>query len=109
MIGAIIRFIVSAIVLWLVQLFVPGMQVHGFAGALWASLIIAVLGWVAERMLGRGVSPQARGITGFLTAAIVIYLTGLLFPGFLTVSVWGALIGAFLIGLVDSVVPTMLR
>lgn len=109
MVGAIIRFVVSAIVLWVVAMFVPGMAVAGFMGAFWAALIIAGLGWAAERLLGRNVSPQARGITGFITAAVVIYLTGWLFPHLLTVNIWGALIGALVIGIVDGIVPTVLR
>lgn len=109
MIGAIVRFFVSVIVLWVVAMFVPGMAVSGFMGAFWAALVIAFLGWAAERMLGRRVSPQARGITGFITAAVVIYLTGWMFPTLLTVSVWGALIGALIIGIVDAFVPTVLR
>jgi putative membrane protein len=109
MLGLLIRFVVSAIVLWVIAMVVPGMQVSGFLGALGAAVAIALLGWAAEYMLGRRVSPQARGFTGFLTAAVVIYLTGLLVPGWLTVSVWGALIGAFIIGIVDAFVPTTLR
>jgi putative membrane protein len=87
----------------------PGVAVGGFWGALFASLVIAGLGWVAQALLGRGASPASRGLTGFVAAAIIIYLTGWLFPGWLTVTWWGAALAAFVIGLVDAVVPTELR
>jgi putative membrane protein len=109
MMGAIVRFAVSAVVLLVVAWLTPGFAVNGFWAALFASLVIAGLGWVAQAMLGRGASPAGRGVAGFIAAAVIIYLTGWLFPGWLTVTWWGALIAAFLIGLADAFVPTELR
>ena len=109
MLGAIVRFVVSALVLMFVAWITPGVDVAGFWGALFASLVIAGLGWVAQALLGRGASPTTRGITGFIAAAVVIYLTGALFPQWLTVTWWGAALAAFVIALVDAVVPTELR
>jgi putative membrane protein len=109
MLGAIVRFVVSALVLMFVAWITPGVRVSGFWGALLASLVIAGLGWIAQALLGRGASPATRGLTGFIAAAVVIWLTGALFPGWLSVTWWGAAIAAFVIGLVDSVVPTELR
>ncbi|HLN61087.1 MAG TPA: phage holin family protein [Symbiobacteriaceae bacterium] len=109
MLGAIVRFVVSALALMFVAWITPGVAVGGFWGALFASLVIAGLGWVAQALLGRGASPASRGLTGFVAAAIIIYLTGWLFPGWLTVTWWGAALAAFVIGLVDAVVPTELR
>jgi len=109
MIGTIVRFIVSALVLMLVSWITPGIEVAGFWGALLASLIIAGLGWVAMSMLGKGASPTSRGFTAFAVAALIIWLTGALFPQLLNVTWWGAALAAFVIGLVDSVVPTALR
>jgi len=109
MLGAIVRFIVSALVLVVVGWLTPGFEVAGFWGAFFAALVIAALGWVASAALGRGASPGGRGFTAFLSAAIVIYLTGWLFPGWIAVTWWGALLAAFVIGLADAVVPTQLR
>lgn len=109
MMGAIIRFVVSALVLMLVAWLTPGVEVGGFWGALFASFVIAGLGWVAQAALGRGASPAGRGFAAFISAAVIIYLTGWLFPGWLSVTWWGALIASFVIGLVDAVVPTELR
>lgn len=109
MLGAVVRFVVSALVLMFVGWITPGMQVAGFWGALFASLVIAGLGWVAQSLLGRGASPTTRGLTGFIAAAVIIYLTGALFPQWLTVNWVGAALAAFVIGLVDAVVPTELR
>ncbi len=109
-IGAIIRFIVSALVLVVVSWLSPGFAVQGgFMGALIAAAVIAVLGYIAEALLGDKISPQSRGLVGFITAAVVIYLAQFIIPGLLSVSIIGALIAAFIIGLIDAVVPTVLR
>lgn len=108
--GVIIRFVVSALVLIVVSWLSPGFVVRGgFVGALVAAVVIAVLGYVAEALLGDRISPQSRGLVGFITAAVVIYLAQFIIPNMLSVSVIGALISAFIIGLIDAFVPTALR
>ncbi|KKM11009.1 membrane protein [Clostridiales bacterium PH28_bin88] len=109
MIGAVIRFIVSALVLMLVGWLLPGIRVAGFTGALIAAVVIAILGFIAESVLGKNVSPQSRGIVGFITAAVVIYLAQFIIPTFLTVNILGALLAALVIGVIDAFVPTELR
>ncbi|HAH97227.1 MAG TPA: hypothetical protein DHD79_04455 [Firmicutes bacterium] len=108
MLRAIVRFIVSAIVLLLVGYLIPGFSMSGFGTALLAALVIAGLGWVAEKLFGDRYSPQARGVVGFLVAAVVIYLAQFLVPG-MQASILGALLAALVIGFVDAIVPTQLR
>lgn len=108
--GLLIRFVVSALVLVVVSWLSPGFVVSGgFVGALIAAVVIAVLGYVAEALLGDRISPQSRGLVGFITAAVVIYLAQFIIPSLLSVSLIGALISAFIIGLIDAFVPTVLR
>ncbi len=108
--GVIIRFVVSALVLIVVSWLSPGFVVKGgFVGALIAAVVIAVLGYVAEALLGERISPQSRGLVGFITAAVVIYVAQFIIPSMLSVSIIGALISAFIIGLIDAFVPTALR
>ncbi|MGB9663079.1 MAG: phage holin family protein [Moorellaceae bacterium] len=107
--GVVIRFIVSALVLMLVGYLLPGIRVAGFTGALIAAVVIAALGWLAETLLGKRISPRSRGIVGFIVAAVVIYLAQFLVPNVLRVNVLGALLAALVIGVIDAFVPTELR
>lgn len=107
MIGAIVRFIVSAMVLWFTALILPGVSAT-LIGASLAALAIAVIGWIAESLLGDKASRQNRGFVGFVSAAAVIWLAGQVVPGF-NVGILGALLASFVIGLVDMVVPTTIR
>lgn len=109
LIGTAIRFVVSALVLMLVGWLVPGMRVAGFTGALIAAIVIAILGFIAEALLGKNISPRSRGIVGFITAAVVIYLAQFIIPNMLSVSILGAILAALVIGLIDAFVPTELR
>lgn len=108
MLKSIIRFIVSAIVLLIVGYLVPGFSVAGFWGALISAVVIAVLGYIVEALLGKNISPRSRGIVGFVVAAIVIYISQFVVPT-IHATVLGALIAAFVIGLVDAFIPTELR
>ncbi|MGI6425293.1 MAG: phage holin family protein [Tepidanaerobacteraceae bacterium] len=108
MIGMIIRFIVSALVLMLVSFILPGFNVAGFSGALVAAIVISILGFIAENLLGNKISPQNRGIVGFITAAVVIYFAQYLVPA-MNVTWWGALLASLVIGIIDAFVPTELR
>ncbi|MGE5396532.1 MAG: phage holin family protein [Chitinophagales bacterium] len=109
MLGTIVRFVVSALVLMLVSWLLPGIKVAGFTGALIAAIVIAVLGYLVELALGDRISPRSRGIVGFVTAVIVIYVAQFIIPTYLSVSLLGALLAAFVIGLIDAFVPTELR
>jgi putative membrane protein len=109
LVGLIIRFIVSALVLMLVSWLLPGISVRGFTGALIAAVVIAVLGYLAESLMGKKISPYGRGIVGFISAAVVIYLAQYIIPDYLSVSLIGSLLAALVIGIVDAFVPTALR
>ncbi|CEP68241.1 Membrane protein of unknown function [Moorella glycerini] len=108
-VGAVVRFVVSALVLMLVGFILPGIRVAGFTGALIAAVVIAILGWLAEAVLGKRISPHGRGIVGFIVAAIVIYLAQFIVPAYLSVNILGALLAALVIGVIDAFVPTELR
>ncbi|HBQ86411.1 MAG TPA: hypothetical protein DD811_08025 [Syntrophomonas sp.] len=109
MLRTIVRFVVSAVVLLVVAWLLPGISVSGFWGALVAAAVIALIGWVVEKVMGKEISPRSHGIVGFVTAAVVIYLAQFLIPNYLNVSILGSLLAALVIGLVDTVVPTELR
>jgi putative membrane protein len=104
-----VRFVVSAIVLMVVGYILPGIQVAGFWGALVAAAVIAILGYLIEKLLGDRVSPRSRGFVGFIIAAVVIYMAQFAIPAYLSVTLIGSLLAAFAIGLIDAFVPTELR
>lgn len=109
MLGTVVRFIVSAFVLLFTSWLLPGMSVNGFVGAIITAAIIAALGYAAEKLMGDNVSPRNRGLTGFITAAVVIYLAQFIIPGLFQVSFIGSILAALIIGFIDYFVPTVIR
>ncbi len=109
MLGIIVRFVVSALVLLLVSYFVPGLRVNGIIGAFVAAAVIAGLGYAIEKVFGDKISRAGRGAVGFITAAVVIYFSQFIVPGYITVTIIGALLASLVIGIIDSIVPTTLR
>ena len=108
MLRLIVRFIVSALVLMFMGFILPGFGPISFLNALIAAVVISVLGYLIETLFGKNVSPQGRGIIGFLTSAVVIYLAQYIVPA-LDVTIIGALVAALVIGIIDIFVPTELR
>ena len=58
--GAVVRFVVSALVLMLVGLIVPGFGTLGFWQALLAAIVIAAMGWVVKASSGETSLPTPR-------------------------------------------------
>ncbi|MCC3374882.1 phage holin family protein [Cohnella sp. REN36] len=102
--GHVVRFIVSAIVLMIVGYLVPQFTIGGFWSALMLALVIAVLGWIIEGIFGKRVTPFGRGIVGFLSSALVIWLAQFVI-GHMSVTILGALLAALVIGIIDLFIP----
>jgi uncharacterized membrane protein YvlD (DUF360 family) len=102
--GAIVRFIISAIVLMIIGWIVPRFSVGGFWSALFLAITIAVIGWIIEGIFGKNVSPFGRGIVGFLTSALVIWLAQFIVGG-VHVTLFGAIVAALVIGILDLFMP----
>jgi len=102
--GMIIRFIVAAIVLMVTAAVTPGFSSMGFGTALLAALIIAAMDYVIQKLFRIDASPFGRGLTGFILSAVIIYLTQFLVPN-MEINLWGAVIAALIIGVIDAIIP----
>lgn len=104
----VIRFIVAAIVLMVVSYITPGFTPLSFWYALLAAVLITAIGYGLESIVGRNITPYARGGVGFIVSAVIFYVIQFVIPG-MRVTVLGALIAAAIVGIIDMFVPTGLR
>ena len=104
-VGVIIRFIVAAIVLMVTAWLTPGFSSMRFGTALIAALVISVIDWAVQRIFKIDASPFGRGIVGFIISAVIIYITQFLVPD-MSITIWGAIIAALIIGIIDAIIPT---
>ncbi|SKA83759.1 4 TMS phage holin, superfamily IV [Caloramator quimbayensis] len=105
--GAIIRFFIAAIVLVATSYIVPGFFVAGFWTAFLAAIVIAAIDYLISAAFNFNASPFGRGVVGFLVSALIIYLTQFIVGG-VVVSIWGAILAAFVIGVLDIIIPVRL-
>ncbi|HZK56968.1 MAG TPA: phage holin family protein [Clostridia bacterium] len=103
-VGLILRLILSAIVIAIAAFLTPGFSINSIWAVLLAAIVISVVDYLIQRMTDFQASPFGRGFSGFIVSAIVLYGTQFLVPT-MRVSVWGALIGALVIGIIDVIIP----
>ena len=99
-----IRLLVTAIVVGITAFLTPGFSIDSLWSLILAAVVIAVLDYLVQRFTGVNATPFGRGIIGFIISAIILYATKFIVPGF-DISVWGAIIGALVIGIVDMIIP----
>lgn len=102
--GMLIRVLVTAVVVGIAAFFTPGFSIDSIWSLVLAAVVIGVIDHLIQMFTGINASPFGKGITGFLVAAIILYVTKFIVPGF-NISIWGALIGALVVGVVDVVIP----
>ncbi|TJX12967.1 phage holin family protein [Tissierella creatinini] len=99
-----LRVLITSIVVAIAAFFTPGFTIDGMWSLLLAAVVIGVLDYLIQKFTGVNASPFGRGLSGFLVAAIILYVTKFIVPGF-NISIWGAIIGALVIGIVDAIMP----
>ncbi len=99
-----IRLLVGAVVLAITAALTPGFTITGIWPLLLGALVLAALDYAALKLLGANATPFGRGITGFILAAVIIYITQFFVAGY-SVTFWGAILGALIYGVVDLVIP----
>ena len=99
-----LRVVITAIVIAIAAFFTPGFTIDGLGSVLLAAVVIGVLDYLIQKFTGIDASPFGRGIAGFLLTALILYVTQFVVRGF-NISLWGAIIAALVIGIIDAIMP----
>ena len=99
-----LRVLITSIVIAIAAFLTPGFTINSLGSLLLAAVVIGVLDYLVQKFTGVDATPFGRGIAGFLVAAIILYVTKFIVPGF-NISIIGAVIGAVVIGVVDAIMP----
>lgn len=100
----VVRLISGIVVLGITAWIAPGFRISSVWSLIVGAIVLAGLDYLVSRLLGVHATPFGRGLTGFIAAAVIIYVTRYIVAGY-DVSVWGALIGALIYGVVDAIIP----
>lgn len=99
------RLVIVAIILCITSFLTPGFSIRGLLSFLIAAVVITALDYLVEKMMGVDVSPFGKGAKGFIISAIIIYVAQFIVPS-MKVSIFGALIAALVIGILDAIFPS---
>lgn len=104
MIKLIIKILISGLAILITSALSIGIQTDGYTTAIMAGIVIGILDWAINKFTGVDASPFGRGAVGFVVAAIILFITGKIVDGF-NVSILGAIVGAIILGIVDTFLP----
>lgn len=96
--------LVGAVVLAVTAFLTPGFTISGIWPLIIAAAVIALLDYLVQRIIGVDATPFGRGITGFIVAAVIIYVVKFIVPGY-DVTLMGAILGALVYGIVSLLMP----
>ncbi|AFS77212.1 putative membrane protein [Gottschalkia acidurici 9a] len=99
-----IRVITTIVVVGIAAFLTPGFSIRNIWSLIVASIVIALVDYIIAKLTGVDATPFGRGIVGFVVSALILYATKYLVAGF-DISVWGAIIGALIIGVIDAIIP----
>ena len=103
--GAIVgRLIASAVVLAITAFFTPGFTIENIWALAIAAVVLTLIDYGISKLFKTDATPFGRGITGFILAAVIIYATKFIVPGY-DVTIFGAILGAIIFGIADAIIP----
>jgi len=104
LISLIIRLVVTSIILSITSFLTPGFVIVGLRTVILAAIVISLIDYAAERIMGVDASPFGKGLKGFVIAAIILFVAQYIVPG-MTVSIIGAILASIVIGILDAILP----
>ena len=102
--GMFSRFISSSIILAVTAFFTPGFQIASLWTLLLAAVVLAIMDYLFNMLLGVNATPFGRGIIGFVVSVVVLYATQFFVAGY-TISMMSAIIGAIIYGIIAAMIP----
>ena len=102
--GMFSRFISSSIILAVTAFFTPGFEIASLWTLLLAAVVLAVMDYLFNMLLGVNATPFGRGIIGFVVSVVVLYATQFFVAGY-TISMMSAIIGAIIYGIIAAMIP----
>ncbi len=110
--GLLLRWLTTAVAIWLTSLMFSGIRVSGLVAILLASLALAVLNTLVRPLLLLVTLPLTivtLGLFVFVVNAVMLKLAASIVPGFAVVGFWTALFGAIALSVLNMLLSALLR
>lgn len=102
--GIVARFITSAIILAVTAFFTPGFEIASFWTLIVAAIVLTLIDYLVNAMLGSNIGTFGNGIASFIVCAVVLYVTQFFVAGY-SINWISAIVGAIIYGIIASLVP----
>lgn len=99
-----IRLITSISIFAVTVFFTPNFNISSFPILLLSAFCIIILDYIMSIVTGIHNIPLGRGIVGFISAAIIIYITQFFVDGYY-ITIISSLIAAAIYGIIDAMLP----
>lgn len=99
-----VRFLTSLSIFALTVFFTPNFEISSFSILILSSITIIILDYLMSVVTGIHDIPLGRGIVGFTSASIIIYITQFFVDGYY-ISITSSLIAAAIYGVIDYFLP----
>lgn len=103
-----IRFLSSLSIFAVTVFFTPNFNLSSFPILIISAVVIIILDYLMSIITGIHDMPLGRGLVGFTTAAIIIYLTQFIVDGYY-ISITSSLIASAIYGVIDSMLPNNVK
>ena len=100
----IIRFLTSLSIFTVTVFFTPNFNISSFPILILSSITIIILDYIVAIITGIHDIPLGRGLVGFTSACIIIYITQFFVSGYY-ITVISSIIAAAIYGIIDSMIP----
>lgn len=99
-----IRFLASISIFVVTVFFTPNFNISSFPVLILSAITIIILDYLMSIITGIHDIPLGRGLVGFTSAAVIIYMTQFFVAGYY-ISILSSLIAAAIYGVIDSMLP----
>lgn len=100
----VIRLLTSISIFAVTVFFTPNFNISSFPILILSSITIIILDYLMAIITGIHDIPLGRGLVGFTSACIIIYITQFFVSGYY-ISITSSLIAAAIYGIIDSTIP----
>lgn len=100
----IIRFLTSLSIFTVTVFFTPNFNISSLPILILSSITIIILDYIVAIITGIHDIPLGRGLVGFTSACIIIYITQFFVSGYY-ITVISSVIAAAIYGIIDSMIP----
>lgn len=103
-----IRLISSISIFAVTAFFTPNFKMTSFYVLILSSVVMIILDYLMSVITGIHDIPLGRGLVGFTSATIIIYMTQFFVSGYY-ISLISSLIAAAIYGIIDSMLPNKIK